>query len=276
MKLSSDHVRVIALAAACAVAAAAIHVATLYVPALASADIKGYFGFLGLQTSRTLELGRAVVSTADPLSYALLLAAVLAYGVRVRGPRAAAATGAAILAADLTSQLLKAALSSPRPGLVEAHSWPSGHMTAAMTLVLALVLLSPSRWRAPVAVLGGLYAVAMGYSLPLLASHYPSDVLGAVAIAAGWMSLAAAALPAAERPWPAAPAGRRPVLRDLLPSAHAFAVLAALAVGVAFARPRTVLDYAADHTTFVACAWLIGIAAVVVATAGAMRRPGPN
>ena len=62
----SERARVIALAAAFAAAATALHAATMHVPALARADVRGYSGFLGLRTNDTLALGDAIVSTADP------------------------------------------------------------------------------------------------------------------------------------------------------------------------------------------------------------------
>ena len=80
-----------------------------------------------------------------------------------------------------------------------AASWPSGHATAAMALVLCAVLVAPSRLRPTVAALGGVFAVAVGCSLLILAWHMPSDVLGGYLLASLWMALAVAGLRAADR-----------------------------------------------------------------------------
>ena len=73
-------------------------------------------------------------------------------------------------------------------------SWPSGHSTAAAALVLCAVLVSPARLRPLVAALGGMFALAVGCSLLILAWHMPSDVLGGYLLAALWVALAVAGL----------------------------------------------------------------------------------
>ena len=58
------------------------------------------------------------------------------------------------------------------------NSWPSGHSTAAMTLALCAILVAPPVLRTAAAILGGAFAVGVGYALLVLGWHYPSDVLG--------------------------------------------------------------------------------------------------
>jgi membrane-associated phospholipid phosphatase len=260
--------RIAVLVGGCVVAAAALYLAATHVQAVQDADEEGFLGFLALARPSTSRPAEAVVWTADPVGYSLLVLATLAYGWHSRGLRAALAAGVAILGANLTTQFLKHTLVEPRL-IVVPHSWPSGHMTAAMSIVLAAVLLSPAARRPLVATLGGVYAVAMGYSLPLLGSHYPSDVLGAVPVTAAWIGLAALALPAAERPWPA-----RPGRPDLRAAATCVAAVAAIVAGAALAEPRAALVYAADHPAFIATAGLICVAAVAAATAGATKVRG--
>jgi membrane-associated phospholipid phosphatase len=86
-------------------------------------------------------------------------------------------------------------------------SWPSGHSTAAVALVLAAVFVSPARLRPLVSLLGAVFAVAVGVSLLILAWHMPSDVLGGFFVASFWGALALAVLRAVERRWPAPAAG---------------------------------------------------------------------
>jgi membrane-associated phospholipid phosphatase len=100
--------------------------------------------------------------------------------------------------APLSAQLLKPLLAHPHDvasGVsISSASWPSGHSTAAAALVLCAVLVSPARLRPLVAVLGGLFALAVGCALLILAWHMPSDVLGGYFLAALWVALAVAVL----------------------------------------------------------------------------------
>ena len=81
---------------------------------------------------------------------------------------------------------------------ISAASWPSGHATAALALVLCAVLVAPAAcarsWRG----LGVAFAAAVGCSLLILAWHMPSDVFGGYLVAALWMALAVAGLRAAD------------------------------------------------------------------------------
>jgi membrane-associated phospholipid phosphatase len=108
--------------------------------------------------------------------------------------------------APLTAEVLKPLLALPHPRVGSVHigaaSWPSGHSTAALTLVLCAVLVAPARLRALVATLGGIYVLAVGCSLLILAWHMPSDVLGGYLVAALWMAIAVACLRLADRRWP--------------------------------------------------------------------------
>jgi membrane-associated phospholipid phosphatase len=113
--------------------------------------------------------------------------------------------------APLTAEVLKPLLAHPHARVggvsIGAASWPSGHATAALTVVLCTVLVVPQRLRVLAATLGGAYALAVGCSLLILAWHMPSDVLGGYLVATLWMALAVASLRVADRRWPAR--GRR-------------------------------------------------------------------
>ncbi|MEA2321086.1 MAG: hypothetical protein QOD81_936, partial [Solirubrobacteraceae bacterium] len=140
-------------------------------------------------------------------------------------------------------------------------AWPSGHATAAMTLALCAVLVAPPAMRAVTALAGGAFAAAVGYSVIVLAWHYPSDVLGGFLVAGAWAALAVAVLRVVEKRPAAEPtAAVSPALVGAGVAAAAAALMLAL-----LALPReTVAFYASERPT------LIAGALVIAALAGAL------
>lgn len=64
-----------------------------------------------------------------------------------------------------------------------SYSFPSGHAMGSMALVAALLALTwRTRWRWPIALVGGAFVLAVSFSRIYLGVHYPSDIL------AGWMA----------------------------------------------------------------------------------------
>ena len=119
--------------------------------------------------------------------------------------------------APLTAETLKPLLAHPHLQVGAVHvgaaSWPSGHSTAALALVLCAVLVAPARLRPLVAAAGAVFAVAVGGFLLILAWHMPSDVLGGYLVATLWTALAVAALRSSGAPLaePAPARARRPL-----------------------------------------------------------------
>lgn len=78
-------------------------------------------------------------------------------------------------------------------------SYPSGHVTVAAVLAVALIVIAAT-WagRAAAFVVGGLYTVGVAVSRVYLADHYPADVLASMlcALAAAFIVTGLAALPA--------------------------------------------------------------------------------
>jgi membrane-associated phospholipid phosphatase len=251
--------RRLTLAALCAAAAACVYVAALYVPAVRAADLRVLQGFLGLAGFPGREIATVLSYAFNPLPFAVLAGALLLTAARAGRRRAALATGAAMLGALVTTELLKPLLGEERPYL-GAGTWPSGHATAVMTFALALALLAPPRLRTAAVASGGLLTVATVYSMLLLGSHYPSDVAGGLLVATGWMSLAADRVPSVAGPVRAA--------LVLVAGAAAFVIVA----------PAEVAAYAQSHTTFVAGALAIAAAALVLSgsvPAPTAAHPGP-
>jgi membrane-associated phospholipid phosphatase len=255
----------IAAACACAVAAVLTWVASVHVGFAQRADLRVLEGFVGVQDARSYHLASSLAELFNPAPFALLAAAVV--GVAVARGRAGlgVAAGAALLGANVTTQVLKDALVSARPLVsgapVGVHAWPSGHATAAMSLALALVMVSPPRLRPASAAAGGLLAVGVSYAVLLLGWHYPSDVAGGFLVAAGWSCLLAAVV--LRRP----SGVRLPARAALGPPAAAAGLLVAAVAAVELARPGEVSAYASEHTTFAVGAAMLAAAGVALAAA---------
>jgi membrane-associated phospholipid phosphatase len=257
------HLPVLA-ALACLVGLVAGGVLALGVPAAHQRDAAMLHAFVGLDRPSVHRGIWFVAHLGDTLPYAC--AGLLCIGValaRRRGWRALAV--ACLLAVTgATTQALKHALAQPRiehwlSEQVATSSWPSGHSTAAMTLALCAVLVAPPALRAAAAVLGGAFAVGVGYAVLVLGWHYPSDVLGGFLVAGLWTSLAVAVLHRVEAPEPA----RRPMWEPLVGLGAGAAVVAAVALG---ARADTVALYTFERPTFVAGALTIALLALVLVT----------
>ena len=252
--------------------------ATFHVAVVRQVDRSVLLGFTSLQRPRVDALTEFVAGLCSPRQYVLLAAIPIAVALCRRRPRHAAVMAVIVLGANLTTHLLKPLLAAPRPigvhGLyINAASWPSGHATAAMTLVLCAVLAAPARRRPFVGAAMAAFAIAVCYSFLELHWHYPSDVLGGFLVASVW-GLGGATYLFARDPRPAlagesmraigTEAALASVLRPL--AAVVGAALAVLA-GLALARPRAVLGFAGAHTVFVIGA--AAIAACGLAIAGA-------
>jgi undecaprenyl-diphosphatase len=62
------------------------------------------------------------------------------------------------------------------------YSFPSGHATASMTLVIVVLLLAwRTRWFGSLLAVGALFAMAIAWTRLYLGVHYPTDILG------GWL-----------------------------------------------------------------------------------------
>lgn len=101
---------------------------------------------------------------------------------------------AVLFGALFTNLLIKDMVARPRPFQIDAEfaawwqyigaphqgefSFPSGHVTAAMAGMCAIMLTRSSKWIAP----ASLYVIVMGATRNYLMVHYPSDVIGGMVI----------------------------------------------------------------------------------------------
>lgn len=218
----------------------------------------------------------------------LLFTAVLAGIALLRGrPRTAAAVVVLVGLTSVSSQLLKAVLAYPRyegrvgGAHVAPEAFPSGHSTAAMTIAIALVFVTPARLRPLAAVVGTGFALSVAYSVIALGWHFPSDAVGGFLLAAGWGLVLMAALVALDERYPAR-TGRTRVAESvrtatervtgigLAAVAGAGAVVVAGATFFAATRPGGLMALARDHTGLVVVAPSVALAAVVL-LAGLVR-----
>jgi membrane-associated phospholipid phosphatase len=238
------------------------------------ADQSIYMQFGDLRAHGAVQwLAHRFVALFDPNPYVYLVLVPLALAMLRGRPRVMLAVAAIVLGANMTTELLKHLLAEPRPGSLFARgispvppgSWPSGHATAVMSLVLASVLAVPARLRPAVAALGAVLAIAVGYSSLTDRVHYPSDILGGFLVAAAWTLGTVAALMVAAR---LRPTGRKPSSRVSIRAALAapsVVVAAAVVLGaiVVWSRPNDVIDFARAHEAFMLGA--TGIAALSLA-----------
>jgi membrane-associated phospholipid phosphatase len=247
-------------------------------------------GFAGLHRPPVNHVTSFIANLCDPEPYVYFAAVVVLIALLRGRPRIAAAVGLIMLAANVTTQLLKPLLAQPRAAFllgqppVSAASWPSGHATAAMSLALCCVIVAPARRRPYVAVLGAAFAVAVCYSFLELEWHYPSDVFGGFLVAATWTLLGVAALSyfegrlgerasiaggraSAARTGEEVPEPRRIPIRDALGPPAAVALAAIVLSGlVVLARPHEVYAYAHAHQAFMVGAAAIAALGLALAT----------
>jgi membrane-associated phospholipid phosphatase len=225
------------------------------VPLAREADLRILEGFMGLWTIPGASLAGAFVALFNPLPFALLTAGLFVCAVAIGRPRAGVAAFVAMFGAGVTTQLLKPALAVQRDfpiwHYMGPEAYPSGHTTAVMSFALALAIVAPPRFRPLAVAAGALLTVGTVYSILLLGSHYPSDVIGGFLVATAWACVAVIPL----RP------ETRPSLRKLAGGpAIAGTVLAVVAVAALSWRP----SYAAQNTTFFVGAVAIAAAALVL------------
>ncbi len=194
------------IAGLCLIALALVWVVAELVPAAQLRDALALHDFTVLSRPRIDTAANFVLHLLHPLTFICWGVALVALAFARERPRVALVVVIVMAMAPLTAELLKPLLAHPHVQVGQVHigpaSWPSGHSAAAGALVLSAVLAAPARLRPLVALLGGVFAAAVGAALLILAWHMPSDVLGGYLVAALWMALAVAALRAAERRWP--------------------------------------------------------------------------
>jgi len=104
---------------------------------------------------------------------------VLIGAIRRRFLLGVAAAVAAAVAVGVTDFLKDAVFTAFRGH----QSFPSGHTAAAVGCAMALMLVTPSSWRAPVAVIAGAFGWIVSVQLQIASYHSPSEVIGGALLA---------------------------------------------------------------------------------------------
>jgi membrane-associated phospholipid phosphatase len=136
-----------------------------------------------------------VTRTGDPRTVLLLGAFALVVLLRKQKRRDAAFLVCAVGGALMLDFVIKNAIHRVRPHLWESpapefdFSFPSGHSTGTMALMVALVALAwRTRWCYTALFFGAFYVLNVGFSRLYLGVHYPSDVLGGWILSYAWVS----------------------------------------------------------------------------------------
>jgi membrane-associated phospholipid phosphatase/phosphoglycolate phosphatase-like HAD superfamily hydrolase len=93
-----------------------------------------------------------------------------------------------VAAAVIINPILKQVFARPRPVddplvTVSSTAFPSGHTTTATTIATALAVIAwPTRWRWPVIAAAAVFSLLMAVSRVYLGVHWPSDVVGGLAL----------------------------------------------------------------------------------------------
>jgi undecaprenyl-diphosphatase len=152
--------------------------------------------------SRSFEESMRDVTALGGFTFLTLLTIVATLAlVFHRKRRQAAIFAVTVIAAQVSSEILKLVYERPRPELVPhgsyvySNSFPSGHSTVATATYLALATviasLEPRRATKILAYALAIGLVVMiGFSRVYLGVHWPSDVLAGWSLGAGWALLA--------------------------------------------------------------------------------------
>jgi membrane-associated phospholipid phosphatase len=207
-----------------------------------------------------------VVHIVNPVTAPAAVVGILWLAAVRRGRVTAVVLGITLVAANASAALLKVLLRDSDPVAGETARdlgvgfYPSGHVTAAMSFVLAMLLLvglGPARAR--VALAGGLAVGAMGVANVVAQTHHASDVVGGFLLATAWMALMKAVLPTAGG------SQRRGLPREALALAVLVTIVGALGAAVAASHGWPAAPVAAAA----------GVCSIALALVGAMAALEP-
>lgn len=268
-------------AAGCAIAFLALLAFAYGVGPTARLDATALHGLAALRGPWANPVAHLFTHLADPVPLLVMLGVVFASGWALGRRRQAVAAVALVIAANVTTQILKVVLAHPRvqPALggdpLGPEAFPSGHATAAMSIALAAVLVAPARWRVAVAAGATAYVVGVCTSLLVLVWHFPSDVVGGLLVASGFFFCAVAAIRTAPGSYSAA--ARERIRLAVSPRLGEAALVLVSGIGVfSLLRAPDLVSFARLHTVATATALAImATSAGLLATAALIADDRP-
>jgi membrane-associated phospholipid phosphatase len=141
-----------------------------------------------------------IAHSALPLNIAVLLGVAIAVALARHHPERAIAATLLVCCAGATTQVLKTVLATPRdagaasPHPLDPASFPSGHATATLSVVLAGCLVLPRRLVPVAFAIGGVWTAAVAVAILILHRHFPSDLLAGYLVALVWWLVVLAGL----------------------------------------------------------------------------------
>ncbi len=128
---------------------------------------------LGLVSVRAIGIAIAVLGVISLIRWRIVMGVLAIIGMVM------AVSGAEMLKHKLPRHELSAP-SGPVPSYFQEDTYPSGHTTIGTSIVLALLLVMPARWRPWLAGVAGLVSASYGTAVLFAGWHRPSDALGGV------------------------------------------------------------------------------------------------
>jgi membrane-associated phospholipid phosphatase len=176
---------------ACVAALAVLVVLAYWVDPLQRADARLLSWFAEYEDTALGSLATVITFFVEPVPLLVILAGACAFAIWRGRPADAAAALVVVAGANLTTQALKHLLAYERfqPFLInqpDLTTFPSGHVTGAVSIVVALAWVAPPQLRRRVLAWGSGFVVAVGLSVLVLEWHFPSDVLGAIFVTGAW------------------------------------------------------------------------------------------
>lgn len=149
------------------------------------------------RTDRVLLSGLELVSVG---AVAVALLAVLLLGSVRRRLDTGVAGAILIVGANVTTQVLKYGLIERKDyGWADENTLPSGHVTVITSILVALLIVLPARWRPALVPVVAFLATCAGVGTIIVNWHRPSDVTAAYAVVVGWTGLVLAGFAGAGR-----------------------------------------------------------------------------
>lgn len=170
----------------------------------AAAPAAGHAWLVHATVARDVTL--VVTDLGSPVAVDVVTAVAIVVLLVLRRWRAAVVVAVARLGELVTETLLKIAVHRARPDLLPhlvsagGASFPSGHTAGSAAVYGTVVIVLGARLAAPVRrrllVAAGVWVALVAASRVLLGVHFPTDVLGGVAVGVAWIAVALLAVPA--------------------------------------------------------------------------------